>query len=465
MSTKNNIPNNSDNKFERVLSRTEVFFLAIGSMVGWTWGVLSGEWILSAGSLGSVIAFAIGSILIIFVGLAYAELASAMPKVGGEIVYVHRAMGYKLSFIVAWMLVLGYLSVVAFEAVALPNVVNYIVPNFDLGYLWTIAGWDVYLSWVIVGVFGAIVITFINYIGIRLAVIVQVVFSAAILGVGILLIFGSAINGDPGKLQPLVVDGFSGITAVMVMVPFLFVGFDVIPQVAEEINMPFKKIGKIMMTAIVIVVLFYMCIAVGVSLALDHNALISSELVSADAMTALFGSDIFGYILIVGGLAGIITSWNALVIGATRVLYTMAQSGMIPSWFGKLHPKYKTPSNAILFTGVVGIISPFFGDPVLNWAVNSGGLAIVIAFLLVSISFIILRKKEPHMERPYKAGNSNFVGWLASIFSIFFIILYLPGMPSALSWPAEWIIILGWFLIGLYFLLRLDSNKQHINNS
>lgn len=451
--------NDSNKNLDKVLSRTEVFFLAIGSMIGWTWVVLSGDWVIYAGSLGSVIAFAIGSILVIFVGLVYAELASAIPKVGGEIVYVRRAMGHKISFVVAWMLVLGYLSVVAFESVALPNVVNYIIPNFDFVYLWNVSGWDVYLSRVLLGVIGAIIITFVNYIGVKLAVTLQVVFSATILGVGLLLIFGATINGNPGNLDPLVVDGFSGITTVMVMVPFLFVGFDVIPQVAEEINLPFKKIGKIMMIAIFIVVIFYMCIAIGVSLALDETVLKNSELVAADAMSALFGSDIFGYILILGGLAGIITSWNALVIGASRVLYTMSQYGMISPWFGELHPKYKTPTNSIIFTGLIGVISPLFGEPVLNWAVNAGGFAIVISFLLVSITFIILRKREPAMERPYKSGNSNIVGWLAAISSLFFLILYLPGMPSSLSWPVEWVIIFVWFALGLYFLIKSKSNK------
>ena len=120
-------------ELKKVLSRFDVLFLAIGAMLGWGWVVLSGDWVTSAGSIGAVIAFVIGGLLVIFVGLTYAELASAMPETGGGLLYVKKAFGKKSAFIASWAMVLGYVSVVTFEAVALPTVVDYILPNYRGG--------------------------------------------------------------------------------------------------------------------------------------------------------------------------------------------------------------------------------------------------------------------------------------------------------------------------------------------
>ncbi|KID12092.1 hypothetical protein P279_30420, partial [Rhodobacteraceae bacterium PD-2] len=102
----------------RVLARTDVLALAFGAMIGWGWIVMTGNWIVSAGSVGAMSAFLLGGLVIVLVGLTYAELASAMPQVGGEHVYSYRAMGHFASFLCTWAIVLGYVSVVAFEAVA-----------------------------------------------------------------------------------------------------------------------------------------------------------------------------------------------------------------------------------------------------------------------------------------------------------------------------------------------------------
>ena len=130
----------ADGHFVRVIKRKEVLALAFGAMIGWSWVALTGNWIDSAGSIGAVLAFAIGGIAVVLVGLTYAELASAMPQVGGEHVYSYRALGRTASFICTWAILLGYVSVVAFEAVALPTVVDYLSPGFSRGYLWTLMG-------------------------------------------------------------------------------------------------------------------------------------------------------------------------------------------------------------------------------------------------------------------------------------------------------------------------------------
>lgn len=440
----------------------DILFLAFGAMIGWGWVVLSGNWIGSAGTLGAMIAFVIGGVLVIFVGLTYAELASAMPTTGGALIYVLRGIGPKAAFVASWALALGYISVVAFEAVALPTVVEYIFPNYKVGYMYTITGYDVYLSWVLVGVAGSIFVTIINYFGMKSAAILQMVLTIVIALIGLMLIFGATITSDFSNAEPLFVGGTAGVIAVLVMTPFMFVGFDVIPQTAEEMNVPPKSIGKILITSVGFAVFFYVAVIFAVGISLDKGVLSSSVLPTADAMAAVYGSSLFATILILGGVAGILTSWNAFIIGGSRVLYSMAEKKMIPAWFGKLHPKNNTPTNAILFIGALSTIAPLLGRPMLVWLVDAGGLAIVIAYFCVALAFVKLRKNEPDMVRPFRAGKSNAVGWIAFILSIGFISLYLPGMPAALIWPYEWLIFAGWWGIGFFlmFIMRANYNRD-----
>ena len=442
----------------KVLGRMDIIFLAFGAMIGWGWVVLSGNWITSAGTLGAMLAFLGGGVLVVFVGLVYAEFTAAMPDVGGELYYTLRGIGAKSAFVSAWALALGYLSVVAFEAVALPTVIEYIFPNYKVGYLYTVTGYDVYLSWVLVGSIVSILVTAINYLGMKSAAVFQMVLTIVIALIGFMLIFGSGFNGNFANAEPLFVGGSAGIITVLVMTPFLFVGFDVIPQASSEMNVPPKAIGKLIILSVSLAVLFYIGIIYAVGVALPQAELATSVLPTADAMAAVFGSDIFATILIIGGVAGILTSWNAFIVGGSRVLLSMAEKKMIPAWFGKMHPKHGTPTNAVLFIGIFATLSPLLGRPMLVWLVDAGGLAIVIGYLLVSIAFIKLRKKEPDMERPFRAGKSSAVGWIATILGIGFISMYMPGMPAALIWPYEWIIFAGWWLIGGILMYRMREN-------
>lgn len=451
-------------EFSRVLSRADVIVLAFGAMIGWGWVVLSGDWILKAGSVGAMIAFLIGGIMVTFVGLVYSELTTALPKTGGAHHFAQAALGKKAAFIVSWSILLGYISVVAFEAVALPTVIEYIFPNYQVGYMWTIAGWDVYFSWVAVGMIGSILVTWINWIGVKQAATLQLILTLLLAIVGLSLIFGSAVSGEVKNLSPLFTGGMAGVMLVMIMTPFMFVGFDVIPQMAEEMNIPKKTVGRILILSVALAVFWYVFIILGVSLSLNDGQLQIASLPTADAMGAVFGSAFFSKILILGGIAGILTSWNAFIIGGSRVMYAMAQDGMLPKWFGKLHPKYKTPGNAIFIIGFLATLSPLLGRPALVWLVDAGGLSIVIAYFIVSVSFIVLRKTQPELERPFRAGKSNIVGILATILSIGFIILYMPGMPASLIWPYEWIIFGVWWIFGLFFFIQIP-NIREINTS
>ena len=188
-------------EFNKVFSAWDILVIAFGAMIGWGWVVSSGGWIQKGGVLGAALGFVVGGVMIFFVGLTYAELTAAMPQCGGEHVWSHRAMGPTGSFVCTWAIVLGYVGVACFEACAFPTIISYLWPGFLKGYLYTVAGFDIYASWLIVAIIVAFCIMLINIVGAKTAAKLQTILTIIICGAGILLIVASVINGTVDNLD------------------------------------------------------------------------------------------------------------------------------------------------------------------------------------------------------------------------------------------------------------------------
>ena len=448
-------------EFNKVLNAWDILVIAFGAMIGWGWVVSTGGWIEKGGVIGAALGFAIGGIMIFFVGMTYAELTAAMPQCGGEHVFSYRAMRATGSFICTWMIVLGYVSVACFEACAFPTIITYLWPGFLKGYMYTVAGFDIYASWLITAIVIAFLIMMINIIGAKTAAILQTVLTCIIGGAGILLIVASVINGTVDNLDGQIFAGttagvnIKAIIGVAAMSPFYFIGFDVIPQAAEEINVPPKKIGNILILSVVLAVIFYAFVIIAVGFVMNPGDIIASQeatgLVTADAMAAAFNTKIMAKVIIVGGMCGIVTSWNSFLLGGSRAMYSMAESYMIPKFFAKLHPKHKTPVNALILIGILTMLAPFAGRKMLVWISDAGNFGCCFAYCMVALSFMILRKKEPDMPRPYKVPCYKFFGTMAVIMSGFMVAMYcIPGSGGNLILQ-EWLMVLGWSALGVVF--------------
>lgn len=456
---------NNDAQFEKVLGSGDILVMAFGAMIGWGWVISSGDWISRGGVLGAALGFVIGGIVIYFVGMTYAELTTAMPMTGGEHIFSYKALGPTGSYVCTWSMIFCYIAVVCYEACAFPSIITYIFPGFLKGYLYTIAGFRVYASWLAVALLIAAGTTLVNLMGVKAAAVLQTVLTLIIGGVGILLIVSSAIRGDSSNLMPQLFVGntagsaFSHVLNVAVVTPFFMIGFNVIPQAASEINVPLKKIGRILILSIILAVVFYGFVILAVGNLLNPAELKASinsagGLVTADAIAKAFNSAVMAKVLIIGGMCGIITSWNSFLIGGSRALYSMAESCMIPRSFGKLSGKNKMPVRAILLIGFLSMLAPFAGQKMLVWICDAGNLGCCIAYCMVAVSFVILRKKAPDMKRPFKVRHGRFVGYGAIITSGFMVAMYIiPGSGSTLT-VQEWMMAGAWALIGAGFYIH-----------
>ncbi len=450
---------NDKNRLKKTLGKWDVLAIGFGAIIGWGWLSMGGYWLSAAGSLGSCLAFAVAGVMIIFVGLAFSELASAMPKAGGVMNYTLRAFGPKASFFAAWMLTLGYVAMTAWEGVATVAAVDFLFPTETGAVLYTIAGQDVYLLSLAIALAAAAVMFFLAYRGID--TIAKFQNASVIIMVVVVLIFAVAalFKGNAENLQPTFPNGFAGSVSIMLMCVLFLGGFDTIPQMAEEMNLPRKTVGKLVITSILMALLWYFITLLATAASLAPDELSGTTLAAGTAMNKIFGGSWAGNILVISGILGILTSWVALYIGATRLLFSMARVGMLPSAFAKLHPKYNTPYVATIVVGILTFVAPFFGRQALQWLSNAGGFAINFGFGCATLAFLVLRFKEPNMERPYKVPCGKLVGILGVMMSFTLVIISLPGVSQfSLMWPNEAGIVIAWVLLGA--ILFVVSNRS-----
>lgn len=456
--------NDSNKELKRVLRTRDVLMISFGAMIGWGWVISSGQWIETGGAIGTSIAFVIGGFMIYLVGLTYAELTTAMPKSGGAQNFSYAAFGPIGSFICTWTLALSYIGVVCFEACSFATIMQYVVPDFLQGYLYTIAGYDVYLSWVSVAILASALIVYINFLGTKSAAKLQNILTCIIACVGLLLLAGSIVTGDMSNMSDHAFVGdsngevLSNILKVAIMTPFFLFGFDIIPQAAEEINVPMKRVGHLMILSIGMAVVFYAMVVFAIGYVMTSaqitESMGSTGMVTADAIAVAFSNVAMTKVLIIGGLCGIVTTWNSFLIGGSRVLFSMSKARMLPSKFSLLHKENKTPYVAILFLGAISMIAPFFGRVMLVWIVDAANFACCLAYCIVALAFLVLRKKRPDMKRPFRVKGGMFVGSLAALMAGVMVLMYIiPGTNCSLICP-EWVIVGGWAFLGTLLAIR-----------
>ncbi len=438
---------------KRSLNPFEIVIFAFGAVVGWGWIMNAGYWVNSAGTLGAILAFIIAGIFCSLIGMGYAELTPALPLAGGELVFAYRAGGYMFGWITAWAMCFGYVAVAAWEGPAFGSALDYLVHFPKVGALYTIAGYDVYTPWLIASIIGTILIVTIHLLGMSVTAIVNTIAGALLVVAGIMFCVGGVALGDAANAQPLFTGGSAGIVAVLLMAPAMYVGFDVIPQAIEEMeNISLKSAGKMVLLAIILGTVWYIMMMVGIAFGAPSEFTLAADIPVADVAAYAFGSPIFGSLVIIGGLGGILTSWNAMYLGASRIMFAMSRARMLPPIFGKLHPKYGSPYASIILTGILGLAGCFLGKNSLGWFVDASSFGVVVAYTCVSISFYILKNKEPELERPFRAPGGRVLAVLAIIASIIFVLLYTPvGRPLGL-WNGlglhEWLMVILWVVIG-----------------
>lgn len=450
-------------KLKKEVNLTGFFTLAFGAMIGVGWVTAMGQWLTDAGPLGSMIAFAVGGAVMILVGLCYAEVTPMIPVSGGEVAYAYKSFGVGVSFIVGWYLAFGYLSVSAFEALSISKVVGYLLPGIEWLPLYEVNGSMVHGSELLIAIVSTLFILYVNLRGAGTAAKLQIIVTFSFLAFCVAFMAAGFISGSWANMEPLFAEvekrsTLEGVFAVMITVPFWFVGFDTIPQSAEEAGegVPPRKLGVLLVGSILAASAFYIVLIWSVGFVQPWGETVKGDLATASAFKAAFAQyPVFGNLVLLAALAGLITSWNGFFLAGSRVLFAMGRGRIISSKFAAVHPEYGTPKYAIYFAGFVTIAGAFMGNKALSTIIEVGSVCIIVAFLGVSVSFVSLRQKFPDAHRPYKSPLGLSTGIIAGVASLGMLYVALRPFDSnaGLSSSAEWYTLAGLTALGalVYF--------------
>ena len=463
-------PNPSRPELRKVLGRFGFFALAFGSMIGVGWVTSIGSWLGQAGPGGAVLAFLIGGAVMLCIGLCYAELTPMLPVAGGEVAYAYKAFGTFKAFLVGWVLAFGYVSISGFEAISIGRVLSYLVPSIDRWPLYSLAGSTVYASHLLLGVACTAAITWVNWIGARSAARLQIWLTVAFVVVTAIFIIAGFSAGDRTHLSPLFAGAkqggaLAGLLAVLVTIPFWFVGFDTIPQGAEEASTSVKPrtLAVLIVISIAAAIAFYVLVILSVSMLGHWQALAAADLPAAHAFEAAFGSPWLRDLVLIAALLGLFTSWNGFFLAGSRVVFALGRGRIIAASFGQAHKRHGTPHRAILLVGGLTVLAPMLGRDALLALVNAGSFCIALAFFGVSLSLLRLRRDCPDYPRPFRLKSARLIAGIAALGSLSMLVaMIVPGSPAALSWPHEFIVLAVMFGAGGMLWLMASSSRNEV---
>lgn len=444
-----------DLKLDKSLSQINVWSLAMGSIIGSSAFFMPGSIFLpQAGPLGTAIGMIIGAFIMIVIVISYGYMIKRYPVAGGEFIFAYKGFGRSHAFICGWFLGLSYLSIVPFNATVIALIGRYMFPGFiQQGYMYTVAGWDVYIGEIIFASVVLFLFAIISIKGIRVSGKIQTIMVLALVGSIILLTIVALFSRKSSfeNLKPLFSPNNSplgGVLAIVAIAPFAYMGFDSIPQSSEEFNFSPKKARSLMIYSILLSALMFISLTTVTAIVFPWFEFIISKPFWAigsavEHLMGQFGIVILGITIVFAILTGVIGFYMA----ASRLLFSMARAKVLPKWFGVIHTVYKTPVNSIIFVLIVSLIAPWFGRQVILWVVDMASIGAAIGFFYTTASVLnLLRNKKGYVVHKAFA----FIGAILSLG--FMILLLIPGMPAYLALPSR-VALFIWSGLGVVFYI------------
>lgn len=434
----------------------DLFAIGFGTVVGVGWMIMGGSWILNAGPVFAALAFLLGALAVGLVTLCYAELGAMYPNTGAEVVYAFEGLGLLPSFAIGWLLSLVYVAWCAFEGLAAAWIISILIPGSAGPVLYQFLGSDISLLDVVVATGGTIALTVLNYRGGGLAASFQSWATWALGGATLLFVLGALFGGSAENARPLLhgVDGtaWSGFLAILATAPAWYAGFNALPQALGELDRPerVRSLSLLLAAVIAAAFLFYFGVILAVAFAAPRSVLQGAELPVADALFTVFESRWLGNTVLVAGLLGIVTTWNAMLFSGARVLLCLGRANLIHGAFAGVHPRFGSPANAVLFVGVLGSAAALLGRAILEPILNMTSICFTVSYLFTALALLRLRRTRPQVARPWRMPGYPWLPRSAVLVSCVFIALGTINIAQSArdGAPVEFLILIAWCLLG-----------------
>lgn len=478
-----------EHTLKRSLGALNLITLGIGAVIGAGIFVLTGQAAAKYAGPAVALSFVLAGLTCAFAGLCYAEFASIIPIAGSAYTYGYATLGELVAWIIGWDLVLEYAFGAATVASGWSDYFNSLLQQFHIyipPQLTTTTGNVLVFyrhAWTplsalppgvstaglphVTGLFNLIAlvavlaITAILVIGIKESANFNsaiVIVKLAIVGI-FLIIGGYFLFRHPSlaikNWHPFIPPpdghgnfGWGGISRGAARIFFAYIGFDAVSTAAQEAKKPQRDMPIGILGSLAVCTVLYILVSVVLTGLVPYPALNVGDPVARgiDATGVAWGS----VLVKIGAIFGLATVMLVMLLGQSRVFYSMSKDGLLWRWASDIHPKFRTPWITTIVFGLFAAIMPAF-LPIDRLAdlVNIGTL---LAFAIVSAGVWVLRVRHPEMERPFKTPLVPLVPILGILSAV-----YLMTQLAAITW----IVMIGWLLIGLviYFGYSLKHSK------
>src|ERR1700704_6144451 len=426
----------------RQLRIADYFSLGWGTMVGVGWLVVMDDWLTRGGSLGGILGFAIGGVLLLPIGYVYGKLVMAMPDAAGEVAYTAKVFPRPVSFFTGWMMMLAYFIVCPWEAVAVGRIAAYIFPALDSIELYRVAGKPVYLPHLIIGLALTALVTVVNYRGVRLSATFQNWTTFGTLALFVVFVAVGVARGSPANFPPLFTHtSFVSILLVLQIVPYFMTGFESVTKAAEEANPQFRAQGfsRAIFAAIVVGAVFYIVVIAAVGFVAPWRSLTGEPFMTAVAFEHAVGARWIVSIILSAALLSLFKVFNGNFIAASRLLFAMGRRGLVDTRLASVHPQNQTPSAAVVWVGLATGACMFLGSAILVPITDVGSLASAIGWFAACAAYLQM----------HPAPREKAIAWLGALVALAMVLMkVLPFVPGNFSrW--EWLALALWLLTGI----------------
>ena len=457
-----------EHALRRSLGPINLITLGIGAIIGTGIFTLTGVGAAMYAGPAVVLSFVIAGIGCVFAGLCYAEFASMIPIAGSAYTYGYATMGEIVAWIIGWALVLEYAFGAATVAVGWSGYVSSLVGFFGVqlpfnatpAVSFSLFGLAINAKVDIFALAAIIIVTTILVIGVResanfnsAAVMIKV--SVVIIFIGLAATFAFAHWSHmvanwhpfiPKNLGHFGQFGWSGIMRGAGLVFFAYIGFDAVSTAAQESKNPQKDMPFGILGSLIICTVLYILVA-GLLTGVKNYSTLMTPAPVADGAAAIGVR--WGILVIdIGAIAGLASVMLVMLLGQSRVLYTMSHDGLLPRWVGKIHPRFRTPYLTSIVVGCfVAFLAAFFNIAFLGKLVSLGTL---LAFTIVCLGIWVMRVKQPNVKRPFRTPLVPLVPILGMIVSL--------ALMFSLDLPA-WIGFGSWMIFGL--IIYFSYSRRH----
>jgi len=428
----------------RRLHVTDYFALGFGTMVGVGWLVVMDDWLGRGGPLGAALGFGLGGLALVPIGHVYGRLAAAFPDAGTEIAYAERGFGPRAGFAAGWMMVLTYLVVCPWEAVAIGKLSAWLFPGLSVMELYRIGEKPVYLPHLALGLGLTALLTLLNYRGIRASAAFQRFATFGTLALFLLFAMLGLWRGSPQNLEPPFAKEGALVSTLLVIqiVPYFMAGFEAVPKGAEEAGLDFRARGfsRAIFLAIAVGTAFYAIIPALVGYVAPWEALTKTKFATAVAFERAFGARWIVHLILVAALLSLVKVFNGNFVAASRMLFALGRRGVVTPRLAEIHPKNLTPSFAVLAVGLWTAVGALLGEAILVPVTEVGSLASAVGWMSACAAYWRLQE----------AISQRLLALVGMVISAALILMKLvPAIPGSFTW-AEIVALVLWLVAGFF---------------